>query len=116
MKDEGTNLFIMTNAFKQSVSFEKLVILAPFEGVCFGHALSKACQYATSNEKVSLGLQLANTKFAQPSIQACITWPKKSGKRKGIMDKNLFGYATTEVKHIGENKVCFESDNIIIGL
>jgi hypothetical protein len=58
MKDEGTNLFIMTNVFKQIVSFEELVILAPFEGVCFGHAHSKACQYAISNEKVSLGLQL----------------------------------------------------------
>jgi hypothetical protein len=40
------------------------MILAPFEGVCFGHALSKACQYATFNEKESFGLQLVNIKFA----------------------------------------------------
>jgi len=43
MKDESTNLFIMTNIFKQTISFEKFMILAPFEGVCFGHALFKAC-------------------------------------------------------------------------
>jgi hypothetical protein len=83
MKDESTNLFIMTNVFKQIVSFEKLVILASFEGVCFGHALSKACQYVTSNEKVSLGLQLVNIKFAQSSIQTCITWPKRIKKKEG---------------------------------
>jgi len=29
---------------------------APFEGVCFGHALFKACQYATFDEKVNSNL------------------------------------------------------------
>jgi hypothetical protein len=58
------------------------VILAPFEGVCFGHALFKACQYAIFSEKIRLGLQLVNIKFAQSSIQACITWPKKIKKKE----------------------------------
>jgi hypothetical protein len=35
---------------------------APFEGVCFGHALFKACQYATSDIKKSFGLQLMSIK------------------------------------------------------
>jgi len=52
----------MRNVLKQIVSYEKLGILAPFEGVCFGHASSKACQHATFDEKVSLGLQHVNTK------------------------------------------------------
>jgi hypothetical protein len=43
VKDEGKNLSTMTNVFKQIVNYEKLGILAPFEGVCFGHALSKTC-------------------------------------------------------------------------
>ncbi len=51
VKDEGTNLFTITNVFKQIVICEKLGILAPFEGVCFDHALLKVCQYANSNEK-----------------------------------------------------------------
>jgi len=33
------------------MSFKKLGMLAPFEGVYFGHAFSKACQYAIFNEK-----------------------------------------------------------------
>jgi hypothetical protein len=74
VKDEGTNLFTMTNVFKQIVICEKLGILAAFEGVCFGHALFKVSQYATSNEKVSSSLQLVNIKYGQFSIQACITW------------------------------------------
>jgi hypothetical protein len=62
---------------KQTVICEKLEILAPFEGVCFGHALFKICQYAISNGKVSSSLQPLNIKYAQFSIQACITWQKK---------------------------------------
>jgi hypothetical protein len=38
VEDESTNMFIMTNVFKQIISYENLEILAPFEGVCFGHA------------------------------------------------------------------------------
>ncbi len=39
------NLSTMTNVFKQIVTCEELGILAPFESVCFDHALSKTCQY-----------------------------------------------------------------------
>ncbi len=42
VKDDNKNLSTMINALKQIVSSEKLGILAPFESVCFGHALSKA--------------------------------------------------------------------------
>ncbi len=63
MKNEGTNLSTMTNVFKQIIICEKMGILAPFEGVCFGHALFKVCQYA--NEKVSSSLQPMNIKYAQ---------------------------------------------------
>jgi hypothetical protein len=44
----------MKNVLKQIISYEELGILAPFEGVCFGHAFSKACQHVTFDEKVSL--------------------------------------------------------------
>jgi len=77
-KYEGTNLSTMTNALKQIIICEKLAMYAPFEGVCFGHALSKACQYATSNEKIFFNLQPVNIKTTQSSIQSCMTWLKKS--------------------------------------
>jgi len=38
VKDEGTHLSTMINVHKQIVYYEKLMILPPFEGVCFGHA------------------------------------------------------------------------------
>jgi hypothetical protein len=28
----------------------------PFDGICFGHAMNKVAQYATSNEKVAINL------------------------------------------------------------
>jgi hypothetical protein len=28
----------------------------PFDGICFGHAMSKVAEYATSNEKVAINL------------------------------------------------------------
>jgi hypothetical protein len=62
-KDEGTNFSTMTNVLKQIVGYERLGILAPCEGVCFGHAFSKTCQYAISDEKVNSGLQPGNIKF-----------------------------------------------------
>jgi hypothetical protein len=43
IKNEGMNLFTMTNVIKQIVNCEGLGILAPFASVYFGHALSKAC-------------------------------------------------------------------------
>jgi hypothetical protein len=41
---------------------------------------------------------------------------KKVKKRKGRMGKGLFGFkfATTKVKRINENKVCFQNGNVPI--
>jgi hypothetical protein len=78
VEHENTNTFIMTNLLKQIVNYEKLKILAPSEGVCFGHALSKACQYAIFDEKVNL--QPVNIKSIQFPIKTCITWSKHLGK------------------------------------
>jgi hypothetical protein len=102
----------MTNALKQIVNYEKLKILTPFEGVCFGHALLKVCQHATSNEKVSSGLQHVSINSIQSSIEAC---QKKSRKRKVEWKKGFFGYkfATTKAKHTNEDKVCIQSENVV---
>jgi hypothetical protein len=81
-KYEGINLSIMTDVLKQIITYEELAMHAPFEGVCFVHDLFKACQYATSDGKVSSGLQLMNIKTPQSSIRSYTTWPKKSSKRR----------------------------------
>ncbi len=72
VKDEGSNLATYAQALKAIVFCVDLDTTKPFDGYCFGHALLKVCQYATSNE-VARGLSYA-------SIQKCITWPKKSRK------------------------------------
>ncbi len=70
-KNEDINMFMMTNALKQIVNYEELKILTPFEGVCFRHALFKAYQYATFDEKLSSSSQHVNINSIQSSIEAC---------------------------------------------
>jgi hypothetical protein len=56
VKDAGSNLNIMTTTLKSIVSFDMLSLEENFQGICFGHAFSKACQYATTEEKVCKNL------------------------------------------------------------
>jgi len=41
VKDEGTNLWTMTTTLKLVISCEAFNLLAPFDGACFGHVISK---------------------------------------------------------------------------
>ncbi len=56
---------------------EALNLLTPFDGACFGHAMNKAAQYVTNDDKVPKDLGHVNVKVTQTSLQVCITWPKK---------------------------------------
>jgi hypothetical protein len=80
VKDEGTNLRTMVAAFRFMVTCKALKLNVPFDGSYFGHAMSKAAQYATFDEKVVANLTPMNIKSTQASLQGCITWPKKLGK------------------------------------
>jgi hypothetical protein len=51
-----------------------------YQGTCFGHAFSKACQYVIVDEKVCRSLKHVSLKFAHVDLQKCIPWPKKFGK------------------------------------
>jgi hypothetical protein len=73
MKDEVTNFVNMTIALKSVISCEALNLPQPFNGTYFGHAMRKAVQYATNDDKIFKDLAL---KFAQTSFQSCIIWPK----------------------------------------
>jgi hypothetical protein len=42
----------MSTTLKSIVSCDILGLEESFQGTCFGHAFSKACQYATTKEKV----------------------------------------------------------------
>jgi len=47
------NLQTCASALNFVVSCASLAMMEPFDGLCFGHALSKVCQYATTDEKVA---------------------------------------------------------------
>jgi hypothetical protein len=68
VKDEGSNLNTMTTTLKSIVSCDLLGLEESFQGTCFGHAFSKACQYATIEEKVCKDLQYVSIKFAQGDL------------------------------------------------
>jgi hypothetical protein len=64
VKDEGSNLNIMTTTLKSIVCCDMLGLEEIFQGICFGHAFSKVCQYVTIEEKVCKNLQYVSIKFA----------------------------------------------------
>jgi len=54
VKDEGVNLNAMIMILKLIVSRENLNLKEAFQGTCFGHTMSKACQYGTIDDKYLL--------------------------------------------------------------
>jgi hypothetical protein len=65
VKDEGSNLNAMTNAFKFVVCCEILGLEESFQGYCFGQAFSKAYYYATTKNKMCKNLKEMSITFAQ---------------------------------------------------
>ncbi len=72
------------------------------------HAFSKVCQYATTHDKMLVGLTCASIKDIQGVIWKCITWPKTFGKGMQIcMHRIKFSLSLDwglETKHTCENK------------
>jgi hypothetical protein len=69
----GLKTLSPTNVFIFIISCSPLGLLEPFGGICFEHAFSKICQYATTYDKVSINLLSTPIKVAQISTQKCIT-------------------------------------------
>jgi hypothetical protein len=87
VKDEGSNFNAMIGVLKYVVNFESLGLEESFQGTCFGHVFSKACQYGIAKKKkVCRNLKYVSIKSTQIYLQKCIIWPKKS--RKGIHEWN----------------------------
>jgi hypothetical protein len=64
VKDEGSNLNTISATLQLIVSYDVLGLKESFKGTCFGHVFSKACQYATTYEKVCKDLQYVSIKIA----------------------------------------------------
>ncbi len=65
VKDEGSNFWIMTIALTFVVSSKVLGLVEPLTWSCWGHVMSKSCQYATNDSKVFIGLTLISIKECQ---------------------------------------------------
>jgi len=68
VKDEESNLNALTNVLKSIVKCDSLGIEESFQGTCFGHAFSKACQYGTIEEKVCKNLKYVSIKSPQVDL------------------------------------------------
>jgi hypothetical protein len=74
VKDEGSNLNTMTIILKFVVKCELFGFGESFQGTCFSHVFSKACQYVTIDKKVCKNFKFVSIKSAQSNLQKCITW------------------------------------------
>jgi hypothetical protein len=77
VKNEGGNLSTMTIALTSIVSCEVLGLTTPFVGACWGHAMSKCCQYATDDSKVCVGLTFILSRKHNPFCKKLSHGPKK---------------------------------------
>jgi len=68
VKDEGSNLNKMTYALKSIISYETLGLQESFNGICFGHVFSKACQYAVTDEKMCRNIRYISIKAIQANL------------------------------------------------
>jgi hypothetical protein len=86
VKDEGSNLRTLERALTDSISCATIGLKQPYSRVCFGHVISKACQYATTEDKVCIKMKEVSLKDAQTALQKTITWTKKSTKGRHEWD------------------------------
>jgi hypothetical protein len=57
VKDEGSNFNAITTILKVVQNCKSLGLKESFQGTCFGHVFSKACQYGIVEEKVCKDLK-----------------------------------------------------------
>jgi hypothetical protein len=81
-KNKGVNLNTLTIVLTNIISCFLLLLPQPYIASCYGHAMSKCCQYATNDLKVCGGMKEVSIKKVQSSLQETITSTKKSGNSK----------------------------------
>jgi len=73
VKNEGSNLNVVTTTLKAIVNYESLGLEERFQVTCFGHDFSKACQCGIVEEKMCKDLKYVSIKFIEEELQKCIT-------------------------------------------
>jgi hypothetical protein len=80
VKNKGKNLATLNFALSNVVFCNVFLVETPFSSTCFGHVMSKVCQYATNEKKVSQCMKEVYLNDAQSIFQKLIIWTKKSSK------------------------------------
>jgi len=65
VKDEGGNSNTLIVALTSIVNCDWLQLDTPYLRTCFGHVMSKACQYAINHDQVCNGIHELNLKGVQ---------------------------------------------------
>ncbi len=86
VKDEGANLNAMIVELKSMVNCEILGLDESFQGTCFGHAFSKACQYGTTNERACKNLKNVSIKVVQLYLQKMHNMAPKIRRKQTRME------------------------------
>jgi hypothetical protein len=80
IKDKSINLSAMATILHSIIDYEPLNIIRVYEGTCFGHVMSRACQYATNDENVFVRLRNVSVKEVQSGLQKTISWTQRFEK------------------------------------
>lgn len=78
VKNEGSNLKTLALALTSIVTCKFVALLQPYPRMCFGHIISKTCQYSTDDTRTCIGTKKISIEEAQTNFQNTITWIKKS--------------------------------------
>jgi hypothetical protein len=73
VKGEGANFNAITTTLKFVVNYEVFGMEESFQGICFGHAFFKACQYRIVEIFFCKSLKYISIMLAQFDLQKCIT-------------------------------------------
>jgi hypothetical protein len=87
VKDEGSNLQTCASAMNSIISCNSMGLLEPIDGLCFGHALSKVCQYATTNKNMFTNLSYTSIKRCSKCHLEMYYMTQKMGKGCQAWDK-----------------------------
>jgi hypothetical protein len=64
VKDKGGNLNTLTNVLTNIISYFPLLLAKPYAARCYGHVMSKCCQYAINDLKMFARMKEVSIKDA----------------------------------------------------
>jgi hypothetical protein len=68
-KDKGSNLNTLASTLLQVVNCEPFQLTSPYVDACFGHVMSKTCEYVILDDLVCVGMtKLVLLKIARSTL------------------------------------------------